>query len=145
MNAFLLVNAVSLVLSIGYGWLAGDRVDRQAVAWIAAALLATLAISILVSQEWAGAATLVVDMVLLAAIVEIALRSQRYWPTWFAGFHLAAVCCGVAALLAPVGYDVILRIFAGFWGIPALLAMVLGIFLDRRAHPSTVDQAQPST
>jgi hypothetical protein len=144
-NVFLPVNAVSLILSIGYGWLAGDRVDRQAVTWIAAALLATLAISILVSPEWAGAATLAVDMVLLAAIVEIALRSCRYWPIWFAGFHLAAVCCGVAALLAPVGYDSILRIFAGFWGIPALLAMVLGIFLDRRAHPSRFDQAQPST
>lgn len=133
MNLFLLVTAVSLILSIGYGWLAGTRIDRQAVAWIAAALIATLSISSFVPVARAGAAILAVDLVLLAAMIEIALRSPRYWPTWFAGFHLAAVCYGLASLLAPDSYANTLRVFAGFWGVPALLAMVFGIFLDRRA------------
>lgn len=129
---FLLANTAFLILAIGYGWLAGDRLDRQAVAWIVFALLGTFAASALADHR-AVAAILLVDCVLLAAIVRIALRSSRYWPTWFAGFHLAAVSCGVAAVAAAPSLTDTLRVFAGFWGVPALLVMVFGLFLDRRA------------
>jgi len=102
----------------------------------------TLAAGSFAADDHATAAVLAVDLVLLAAIIRIALRSSRYWPTWFAGLHLVAVACGAAAFAAPSLSDT-LRVFAGFWGVPALLAMVFGLFLDRRtsarvqAHPST--------
>lgn len=140
---FLLANTVFLILSVGYGWLAGDRLDKQAVAWIIAALTGTLAASVFAAPDRVVLAILAIDLVLLAAIIRIALRSLRYWPTWFAGLHFAGVLCGVAALGAPAQHVETLRILAGFWGVPALLAMVFGLFLDRRsqasgyAHPST--------
>lgn len=140
---FLLANAVFLILSVGYGWLAGDRLDRQAVAWIVAALAGTLTATTFGPQNQVVLAILVVDLVLLAAIMRIALRSSRYWPTWFAGLHLAGVACGVAALGAPPQHVETLRVFAGFWGVPALLVMVFGLFLDRRAQAQAY--AQPST
>ncbi|HEU4820582.1 MAG TPA: hypothetical protein VFS87_05430, partial [Qipengyuania sp.] len=90
---FLLANTVFLILSVAYGWLAGDRLDRQAAAWIVAALLGTLAATTFVADDRAILAVLVVDLVLLAAIVRVALKSVRYWPTWFAGLHLAGVTC----------------------------------------------------
>lgn len=139
---FLLANTVFLILSVGYGWLAGDRLDKQATAWIVAALLGTLAASSLATGDRATAAILAVDLVLLGAIIRIALQSSRYWPTWFAGLHLVAVTCGAAAFAAPSQSDT-LRVIAGFWGVPALLAMVFGLFLDRRASAKV--QAQPST
>ncbi len=143
MTIFLLANTVFLILSVGYGWLAGDRLDKQAAAWIVAALLGTLAATTLVTGSRVAPTVLLVDLILLAAIVRIALRSPRYWPTWFAGLHLAGVTCGTAAVLAGPEYADTLRIFAGFWGVPALLAMVVGLFLDRRGRPGA--QAQPST
>lgn len=131
---FLLANTIFLILTVGYCWLAGDRLDRQAAGWIVAALLGTLAATSFVAGDRAIAAVLLVDFVLLAAVVRIALRSPRYWPTWFAGLHLAAVACGLAALMVPPQHVGTLRIFAGFWGVPALLVMVFGLFLDRRAQ-----------
>lgn len=143
MTIFLLVNTLFLILSIGYGWVAGDRLDRVAVAWVIAALLGTLAAGFL-PLGWTVPAVLVVDLVLLVAITAIALRSRRYWPTWFAGFHLAAVAFGMAALLVAPEEAGRLRALSGFWGVPALLAMVVGLFLDHRA-PLPQPQAQPST
>lgn len=140
---FLLANTVFLILSVAYGWLAGDRLDRQAAAWIVAALLGTLAATTFVADDRAILAVLVVDLVLLAAIVRVALKSVRYWPTWFAGLHLAGVTCLFAALIASPPHNETLRVFAGFWGVPALLTMVFGLFLDRRAAARA--QAQPST
>jgi small-conductance mechanosensitive channel len=138
---FLLANTVFLILSVGYGWLAGDRLDRQAVAWIAAALLATLAATSVIA--WITLVVLIIDMALLAAIVRIAVHSRRYWPTWFAGLHLAGVTFAFAAVLAAPDYVSTMRAFAGFWGTAALLVMVAGLFLDRRARAGT--SAQSST
>ena len=140
---FLLANTAFLILSIGYGWLAGDRLDKQAAAWIIGALLGTLAATTLAGPALAVPSILVVDIILLIAITRVALASSRYWPTWFAGLHLAGVACGAVALLASPPHDAALRVFAGFWGVPALLVMVFGLFLDRRAMAKVY--AQPST
>lgn len=131
---FLLANSAFLILSVGYGWLAGSRLDRQAVGWIVAALLATLATPIIITPAWNALAILLIDLVLLAAIMQIALRSTRYWPTWFAGLHLSGVTFAFAAVLAAPQYTSTMRAFAGFWGTAALLAMVLGLFFDRRGQ-----------
>lgn len=132
MTIFLLANSVFLVLSIGYAWLAGSRLDRQAVGWIVAALLGTLAASTFAAADRVMTIILLVDIALLAAITSIALRSPRYWPTWCAALHLAGVAYGLAAVLYPQATD--LRVFAGLWSTLALLAMVLGLLLDRRAQ-----------
>lgn len=48
-----------------------------------------------------GDGVAVVDVILLAVLVVIALRSSRYWPLWAAGFHLLAVMTHWAHLLDP--------------------------------------------
>ena len=112
--------------------MAGSRLDRQAVAWVVAALLGTSVASAFAPADLVMPLILLIDIALLVAITSIALRSPRYWPTWFAGLHLAGVAYGLAAVLLPRATD--LRVLAGFWGTAALLVMVLGLFLDRRAR-----------
>ena len=129
MAIFLLANSIFIVVSVAYGWLAGNRHDREGVAWIAAAIACTLW-----AQTSHDAATQVlligiVDGALLLAMVSLALRSGRYWPTWFAGLHLATVTTNLAIPMFP-DFE-ILRAIAAFFGIPAILAMVIGLFLDR--------------
>ena len=131
MTIFLLANSIFILGSMAYGWLAGDRHDREGVAWIVAALLGTA-----LAQSFAqiSAQALViqgVDVALLIAMISLALRSDRYWPTWFAGLQFATVCMSSAALLYP---DLArLHTIGAFFGTLAILAMVIGIFLDRRA------------
>ena len=131
---FLFANAVFLILVLGYGWFAGTALDRVGVAAALAALVLTFLANWAIGFDRSGPVVLVIDCALLAAITAVALRSPRHWPVWFAGFQLAAVMFGLAALAQPGGSTSIYHTLAGFFAIPALLSMALGLFLDRVAE-----------
>ena len=130
---FLLANCAFLVLVLGYSWLAGSRLDRIGVSVVVAALMLTFLANSAAGFTRSGPIVLAIDFLLFAAMTAIALRSPRHWPVWFAGFQLAAVMFGLASLLWPKGNGAIYHTLAGFFGIPAMLAMALGMFLDRIA------------
>lgn len=137
MTIFLLANTVFLLGSVAYGWLAGDRHDREGVMWILAALGGTLWAQSFDDPTMQFHVIQSVDAALLIAMISLALRSSRFWPTWFAGLHMASV---MLVLAASAWSDLDrLRTVSAFFGTLAILAMVLGIFLDRlaaeRAHP----------
>lgn len=57
-------------------------------------------------QAWIGAqwGTLVVDLILLAFLLLVALRGDKYWPLFAAGFHLLSVVTHMARMVdAQVG------------------------------------------
>lgn len=132
MTIFLLANSIFIVASVLYGWLAGDRHDREGVFWIAAAIIGTLLVQVKAASDIQMVLILIIDAALLFAMVSLALRSTRYWPIWFAGFHLLTVTANVA--LVVFGEIDMLRLIAAFFGTPAILSMVIGIFLDRLAE-----------
>lgn len=73
-----------------------------------------------------------VDVVGLIALVALALRANRFWPLWVAGFHLVGVATHAAMAASP---DVVPRAYAmaqAFWGYPMLAAMVAGTWRHRR-------------
>lgn len=131
MTIFLLANTVFLLGSVAYGWLAGDRHDREGVIWILAALGGTWWAQSIGDPTIQGHIIQAVDAALLLAMVSLALRSNRYWPTWFAGLHLTSV----VLMLASFSWSELvgLRTIGAFFGTLAILAMVIGIFLDRMA------------
>lgn len=72
---------------------------------------------------------LAVDFLVLVALVALALRSERYWPLWAAGFHLLAVATHLARSLDPDlnpwayitgeilwGYLLVTSLAIGTWG-----------------------------
>ena len=72
-----------------------------------------------------------VDLAVLAAYVALALRADRFWPLWVAGFHLVGVATHTAMAASP---DVVPRAYAiaqAFWGYPMLAAMVAGTWRHR--------------
>ena len=73
---------------------------------------------------------LVIDVALLVAVISVSMRSERFWPIWFAAFHLVAVVSTIL-IINGVAPPVLVRI-SGFWDTAALLAMVLGLYLDRK-------------
>ena len=140
---FLLANAAFLTIVLGYGWFAGTALDRIAVAAAFTALALTFAANSTIGFERSGPIILIIDCALFAAITAVALRSPRHWPVWFAGFQLAAVMFGLAALLWPTKNAAIYHTLAGFFAIPALLAMALGLFRDRLAEARDRNTSPP--
>lgn len=73
------------------------------------------------------------DGLLLAGLIVIAMRSNRYWPLWVVALHLLSVCAELAAVIdgrrISHGYEAL----QAFWSLPILLIMASGVLLDRRA------------
>jgi hypothetical protein len=73
------------------------------------------------------------DLLLLAGLYVLMLRSRRYWPIWMTGFHTIAVVTHLGTLLAPSFAPLIYWAMGSFWAIPVLLSLLIGVELDRRA------------
>lgn len=132
------------LLSCGFAALFGGVDGRRIAIVYVSACLATLA-ALFVQAEWSRThlPTFAVDLVLLVLLWRIALRSRRWFATWFAGLHLVAVVSHTASLVVT-GYAFKLYFFLqGFWSVPMLLTLVIGVELDRRAGMRD-DPAQPS-
>ncbi len=123
-----------LLLTCGYALWRG-RSDERIVASIC--LLATIATRFAISPlsgRYSGLehGLLIIDLLMLAAFVAIALRSQRFWPLWVAGLQLtnsmAHLMKAIELDLLPVAY----RAAAVFWSYPILLILAIGTWRGQR-------------
>jgi hypothetical protein len=123
-----------LFLTCGYALWRG-RSDERIVA--VACLLATLATRFAISPlsvRYSGIelGLLIIDLLLLATFVAIALRSERYWPLWVAGLQLtnsmAHLMKAIELDLMPVAY----RAAAVFWSYPILFVLAIGTWRGQR-------------
>ncbi|PKP91113.1 MAG: hypothetical protein CVT77_13160 [Alphaproteobacteria bacterium HGW-Alphaproteobacteria-16] len=76
-------------------------------------------------------AAMLVDTALLIALIWIALRSDRWFPIWFAGLHLVATLSHLASALAPGFAPKIYFLLQSLWSLPMLVILVLGVARDR--------------
>lgn len=129
---FLVLHSLFLLTALGYGWIAGTKLDRIVVGAVVIALALTLAANTILGFAQSGSAVLLIDCALLAVVTLVALKSKRQWPVWFAGFQFAAVLFGIAATAFPTTQSAVYHTLAGFFAIPALLSMALGLFRDRQ-------------
>lgn len=114
----------------GFGGLDGRRI---ALVYVIACLATLGALHLQADWSHTHLPTFAVDLVLLLFLWRIALRSARWFPSWFAGLHLVAVVSHIASFLVT-GYAFKLYFFLqGFWSVPMLLSLALGVALDRRA------------
>lgn len=121
-----------LLGALTIGWQAGDRRDRQVIVWIGTAAALSSASHMLVPGWAVPIAVGIVDLALLAILIRYALVSRHHWPMWFAGFQAAALLIGITALLFPLDSRLLVGMISGFWAIPALLVMVIGLLADQR-------------
>ena len=113
-------------------WKAGDAHDRQVILAIGAAATLTLCAQVTLPFILWRIAVAAINISLLIIVWRYARYTDRYWPIWFAGFHSVATFIGIATLLMPPGQRSILSMAGGFWAIPALLAMTIGLLADQR-------------
>ena len=71
---------------------------------------------------------LLVDLIVLALFVFVALRSDRFWPLWMAGLHLTTIVGHALRMmsgdLVPLAYAVALRM----WAYPELIILVVAVW-----------------
>lgn len=122
------------LLCCGFAALFGGRAGR-AVAIIYIAAVAATSLATRDPKAWSDPhlPALAVDLVLLAALLWVALRADRWFPLWFTGFHLVAVISHLASIFAPGYAPKLYFLLQSLWSVPMLLTLVIGITLDRQA------------
>ncbi len=128
---FLLAFWLFLLTALAVAWQAGDRNDRRIILAIGGAALASGATHMLFSESAAHTLVVVIDLALLVVVVRYTLWSRRYWPLWFAAFHSTSVLFSFASTMLPGTQHIIAERLAGFWSIPAIIVMVIGLIADQ--------------
>lgn len=144
-----MISPISLLLVAAF-WLALAGASLFALAkgaWPerigALAMIAASGLSVLVKPGTLKAylhfeaGTFVVDLVLLAILIGLALRTPRNWPIWAAGFQLAGLSSHIAVLVTPHYLAVAYSLLQGFWAYPILASLAAGAAGHwRRNHDS---------
>ena len=85
---FLLAFWLFLLTALTLGWQAGNRHDRRVIIAIAAAAIISAGASLFLQERISLPLVATVDVLLLVVVMRYALSSGRYWPIWFAAFHM---------------------------------------------------------
>ncbi len=111
--------------------LSGSRPAKLFFCAILAATALTTISDMSLTRETLGYAYLAIDSLLLAIAFYFVIKSSSYWPIWFSGFQSITVASELAKITHSGMQVGIYLDVAGFWSIPALISMVVGVNLDR--------------
>jgi hypothetical protein len=123
---------VFLLSAAGLIAFSGTWISRGFLALIFAATVATAGVRLLVPASHVAIGYLAVDATLLLAALVLVAKLDVFWPIWFGGFQSITVLTEIGRLLLPGEVPAIYGDLAGFWAAPAMIAMAVGISLDRR-------------
>lgn len=129
LNYLAILAAVSL-----YAFLRGRADERLAATICIVATAATHGLMLAIGETYSKVETglLLVDVATLAAFLYIALRTDRFWPLWVAGFQLTTL---FSHALKAVQLDLMPQAYAAaakFWVYPIFLAIVIGTLRSKR-------------
>jgi hypothetical protein len=131
-------NAIAIATALGALW--GGRREERAVAAI---MTAAVGLTYLFWRDsWVpnARAVVIIDAVETVALVAVALRSNLWWPSWCAAFHLMAVVNHLAFIAMPHRIEVwayVSGIYIWVW--LGLLPLVFGVW-DAWAERRAVDR-----
>jgi hypothetical protein len=125
--------------SCGYALWKGGRDARIVAATCLVAAFASIPAAAYGSVE---TTVLIVDLLVLASFLYVALQSDRFWPLWIAGLHVTTMVGHALKLLSgdmvPIAYAVALR----FWAYPELIILAIAVWRhdQRRTAPLPAPQ-----
>ncbi len=76
---------------------------------------------------------ILIDACLLVLSYICMNRSCNFWPIWFASFQFITLATHFSSWVFSIENNYFMFLFAGFWAIPALLSMAIGVILDYRS------------
>jgi hypothetical protein len=135
---------IFLILSCVLALWWGERTERiAAVAMFAAWIVTPFAAN---PDRWSQPqyGVLAVDLVLLAVLVAISLRTDRWWPLWATAFHAVGVCIHIAVMVDPKVWPRAYFFAGGIFGRLTLIALVVGAVNVRRRRRRLERAADPA-
>lgn len=123
-----------LTLTCGYALIRGRADERVAAGvCIAASIISVLVLSPMsVRYTTVEEGEMVVDLVVLAVFLMVALRSDRFWPLWITGLQLTTILAHILKAidfkLLPAAYGAAER----FWSYPILIVIAVGAWRQNR-------------
>lgn len=141
MHNLVILFRVALLLVAGYAFLRGTRDEKLVAAICIVGAFVSHEVASPLSERYLGLETpiLIVDALMFAAFVAIALRSSRFWPLWIAGLQLTTI---LGHLLKAAGGDLVSRAYGvalGFWAYPILIILAVGTWRSSSRARSTAD------
>jgi hypothetical protein len=131
-----------LLMSCGYALWRGRKYERiAALVFISATVVSILGHSPHHRYFAIEAADLIVDTSVLAAVVAIALASDRFWPLWIAGLQLVD---SMSHLLKAIHADLLPQVYGAaerFWSYPILVVLLVGAW---RQHQRSREEQGPA-
>src|SRR5437868_10629365 len=129
-----------LFATCGYALWRGRKYERIA----ATVFIAATAVSILMRSPLHGryygieTSDLIIDTAVLAAVIAIALASDRFWPLWAAGLQLVD---SMSHVMKAIDADLLPHVYGAaerFWSYPILIILFIGAWRqDRRSRAAT--------
>ena len=112
----------------------GRTLERGFATLLCMVSFVVLAIGLIVPPDaWAGAGVFS-DLVILAVAWFLAVRSDRYWPLWFAAMQSLSVVTHFVSTIVEGVPHLIFSNLAAVWSLPALMTMSWGTIQDWRAR-----------
>jgi len=127
-----LVYLFALVAACSYAGWAGGWSERAGAAIMVMGSVLSLVVAS--HEEWQSPelGIFIIDLLVLAAFVNLTLYSDKFWPIWVTSFHLIAVIIHVASLADPTVAALAYASAAGFWAYPMLAGIAVGTWNHRR-------------
>jgi len=124
-----------------FSWRFGGLDEKLASAGF---LFATLATHYANRSHYSHTETgeLAIDLLLLAGLVVLALRSDRFWPMWAAAFQLVGTSVHIASMTETGDFAWAYAVGLIFWSYPVLIALMVGTWLEARHRQHWVQPAE---
>jgi hypothetical protein len=125
----------------GYAFVRGKQDERAAAIVCIVATIGSVLLNSRLSERFSHVeyGVLTVDFLTLFAFTAIALRTERFWPLWVAGFQLTTI---FSHLFKAIQFDLLPQAYAAaarLWVYPIFIAIVVGTW---RGHQRRIRESR---
>lgn len=117
-----------LLIVVAIAFWRGRQDERVAASVCVVATFLTVLFSGPLAERWAdfNVVVFIVDVGVFLTFLAIALRSQRFWPLWVAGFQLTATTVHLLKIVNPDMIQFVFGAALAFWSYPILALIGIG-------------------
>ncbi|SFO06151.1 hypothetical protein [Sphingomonas sp. OK281] len=132
------------VAASGYALLRGGAPERLTGLALLVAAVATGIVQRNIPVLFAGleASVMIVDLLLLAVLVAITLKADRFWIAWATALHALGTGAHFVRVLSPDVMRLVYALLSAAWSYPIVLLLVIGTLRHSRrirAHGCDLD------
>ena len=123
-----------LAITCGYALLCGGWPERLGAGINLAGSAITLFVGLLTPAIWQSVmpGLSLIDLLVAACFLALAIRTTRYWPVWAFGFSIAGVTAHLARAIQPSVPAMAYFRSEAIWAYPSLAALAIGTWSARR-------------